>query len=183
MIALATACIALGVFPLAYAGALESVTGSAEGVTPFLRTLGAPLQMTAIATALTFAALLVATRRSPRQVTWDCGYAQPSARMQYTARSLSEWITSRLLPRFLAPASQVPVVTALHPTDARFTVDVDEPFADRFLQPLAARWARRAMRLRWLQQGRLAAYVLYIFAALIAGVAWVVLFPYVEAIR
>jgi hypothetical protein len=34
------------------------------------------------------------------------------------------------------------------------------------------------MRLRWMQQGRLPVYLLYIFVALLAGVVWVVLFPY-----
>jgi len=179
LVVLAVACIALGMFPLALAGALETVTGSSEAVTPFLRALGGPLQVAAVVTALTLAALVAATRRSPRRLTWDCGYAQPTARMQYTARSLSEWLTSRLLPQFLRPAAQVTEPTALYPTTATFSVVVDEPFADRVLQPLAAKWAARAMRLRWLQQGRLPLYLLYIFVALLAGVGWVVLFPYV----
>ncbi len=183
LVVLAVACIALGMFPLAFAGALETVTGSSEAVTPFLRALGAPLQVAAVVTALTFAALIARTRRSPRRLTWDCGYAQPTARMQYTARSLSEWLTSRLLPRFLSPATQITAASALYPTHATFAVDVDEPFADRILQPLAAKWAIRAMRLRWLQQGRLPLYLLYIFVALLAGVVWVVLFPYVGSIR
>ena len=183
LVVLAVACIALGMFPLAFAGALETVTGNSDAVTPFLHALGAPLQIAAVVTALTFAALVAATRRSPRRLTWDCGYAQPTARMQYTSRSLSEWLTSRLLPRFLRPVARITAATALYPTTAAFAVDVDEPFADRMLQPLAAKWAVRAMRLRWLQQGRLPLYLLYIFVALLAGVAWVVLFPYVGGIR
>lgn len=182
LVVLAVACIALGVFPLAFAGALETVTGHSDAVTPFLRALGGPLRIAAAATALTLAALVAATRRSPRQLTWDCGYAQPTSRMQYTARSLSEWLTT-LLPRFLRPAARITEGTALYPTSAAFAVDVDEPFADRFLQPLAARWAARAMRLRWLQQGRLPIYLLYIFVALLAGVGWVVLFPYLGSMR
>lgn len=183
LVALAGACLALGVLPLAFAGALETVTGSPESITPFLRALGTPLQVAAVGIALTLAALVAATRRSPRRPTWDCGYAQPTARMQYTARSLSEWFTSRLLPRFLRPAVQLPAVTALNPSPATFAVDVDEPFADRVLQPLAAKWAARAMWLRWLQQGKLSLYLLYVFVALLAGVAWVVVFPYLEGIR
>lgn len=183
LVVLAAACIALGVYPSAVAGALESVTGSSEAVTPFLRALGVPIQVAAVVTALILAALVAATRRSPRQPTWDCGYAQPTARMQYTARSLSEWFTGRLLPRFLRPAERIAGATGLYPATAAFAVDVDEPFADRILQPLAATWSARATRLRWLQQGRLAVYVLYIFVALLAGVAWVVLFPYVGSIR
>ena len=116
-------------------------------------------------------------------MTWDCGYAQPTARMQYTAGSLSEWFTSRLLPRFLRPAFRVTAPSTLYPTAATFTVDVDEPFADRILQPFAARWAARAMWLRWMQQGRLSLYLLYIFVALLASVTWVVVFPHTGALR
>lgn len=178
LVVLAAACVALGIFPLAIAGALGTVTGDSGALVPFLRSLGAPVQIAAVAIAATLAALIAATRRSPRRATWDCGYAQPTARMQYTARSLSEWLTSRLLPRFLSPAVRVTAVTALYPTTAAFAVDIDEPFADRVLQPFAQKWANRAMRLRWLQQGRLPLYLLYIFVALLAGVAWVVIFPY-----
>jgi hypothetical protein len=35
--------------------------------------------------------------------TWGCGYAAPTARMQYTARSFSEFISYRLLPRTMRP--------------------------------------------------------------------------------
>src|SRR5438067_1556824 len=31
-------------------------------------------------------------------VTWDCGYAHPQARMQYTAASLAEPVSSRFAP-------------------------------------------------------------------------------------
>jgi len=179
LVILAGACIALGVFPLAIGSALGTVTGNPGAIAPFLRALGAPLQIAMVATAATLGALIAVTRQSPRRVTWDCGYAQPTARMQYTARSLSEWMTSGLLPRFLRPAVRITTATALHPMTASFAVDVDEPFADRVLQPFAAKWAARAMRLRWLQQGRLSLYLLYIFVALLAGVAWVVVFPYV----
>lgn len=183
LVVLAAACVALGIFPPAIAGALGTVTGEADAITPFLRALGAPLQIAAVATATTLAALIAATRRSPRRATWDCGYAQPNARMQYTARSLSEWFTSRLLPRFLRPAVRVTAATALYPSTASFAVAVDEPFADRVLQPVAKRWASRAMRLRWLQQGRLPLYLLYIFMALLGGIVWIVAFPYLGGSR
>ncbi len=180
---LAFACIAPGVVPFAFAGALEAVTGHSDVVTPLLRALGTPLQIAAVMIALVLAGLVAVTRRSPRRPTWDCGYAQPGASMQYTASSLSEWLTSRLLPRFLRPASRITAATSLYPTTAAFATEVDEPFADRVLQPLAKKWAGYAMRLRWLQQGRLSVYVLYIFVALLAGIVWVVLFPYVGSLR
>jgi NADH:ubiquinone oxidoreductase subunit 5 (subunit L)/multisubunit Na+/H+ antiporter MnhA subunit len=182
LVVLAFACVAFGIVPFAFTKALETVTGHSDA-TPLLHALGAPLQSAAVVIALVLAGLVAATRRSPRRPTWDCGYAQPTARMQYTASSLSEWLTSHLLPRFLRPATRISAATALYPTTASFATEVDEPFADRILQPLAKRWARHAMRLRWLQQGRLAVYVLYIFVALLAGIVWVVLFPYVGSVR
>jgi hypothetical protein len=101
--------------------------------------------------------------------------------MQYTAGSLSEWFTARLLPSFFLPASRVTSPAALFPLRARLEVAVDEPFADRILEPLARRWARRAMRVRVMQQGRLPLYLLYIFVTLLVLVAWLVVFPMVGA--
>jgi hydrogenase-4 component B len=183
LLILAVACIGLGVFPASVARPLETITGVPGVLGPFLRALSVPLQAAAVAAALAVALLAAVTRRSPRRTTWDCGYARPTARMQYSAGSLSEWFTRRLLPRFLRPAFRSPALTSLYPTTAAFTIDVDEPFADRLLRPLAAKWAVRAMRLRWLQQGRLPLYLLYIFLTLLVSVAWVVVFPHLGAQR
>jgi hydrogenase-4 component B len=180
---LALACMALGMFPATIAGALETITGAAGTIAPLLRALAMPLQAAAVATAVGVVSLLAATRRSPRRLTWDCGYARPTPRMQYTAGGLSEWLTSRLLPQFLRPAFRLSAPAALYPTTATLSIDVDEPFADRILEPLAEWWTVRAMRLRWLQQGRLPLYLLYIFVTLIAGVVWVVAFPHFGAGR
>jgi hypothetical protein len=39
-------------------------------------------------------------------------------------------------------------------------------------QPFLARWADRFVRLRWLQQGILHIYILYILAVLVAALGW-----------
>jgi hydrogenase-4 component B len=163
---LAVACLAIGLVPQVLWIALRHVTGDAVAYAPFLRAISMPLQILAVLMIATLAALLAITRRSPRQLTWDCGYAQPTARMQYTSGGLSEWFTARILPRFLTMSGVA-----------------DEPFADRIIRPLAGAFALRAMRLRWLQQGRLPLYLLYSFVTLIAGVAWVALFPLVGGLR
>lgn len=177
LIVLALACIGLGVVPAAIAPALETVAGVPGAVSPLLGSLAVPLPLVAGATALAVAGLLASARRSPRRPTWDCGYAAPSSRMQYTPGSLSEWLTSRLLPSFLRPSIRRSGPEGLLPRQARMDVTTDEPVADRILLPLAARWGDRAMRLRWMQQGRLPVYLVYIFVTLLAGVAWVVIFP------
>ncbi len=185
LVVLSAACLALGVFPAAVASALETVTGAPGVVAPFLIALGAPVALAFLATALTVLALVASTRKSPRRATWDCGYARPTASMQYTARSLSEWFTSRLLPRFLSPAIRLPVLHGLHPSagSAVFGVNVDEPFTDRVLLPFAARWGVRAMQVRRLQHGRLPLYLLYILVTLLASIAWAVVFPLLWAGR
>ena len=182
LVILGMTSIMLGLFPAAIARALETITGVPGVIAPFLHAIALPLQLGAVAIALTLSVLLAATRHSPRRPTWDCGYARPTPRMQYTARSLSEWFTTHLTPRFLRPAARTLAPAGLYPATSAFATDVDEPFADRLLQPLAARWAARAMRLRWLQQGRLPLYLLYIFFTLVASVAWVVAFPYVARV-
>ena len=46
-------------------------------------------------------------KRSATDTTWGCGYAAPSARMQYTARAFSELLSERLIPRSLRPRLSV----------------------------------------------------------------------------
>ncbi len=179
LVILAIACLAFGVFPAAIAGPLETITGASGVIAAFLHAMSLPLQLGAVASALGLTALLAGTRRAPRSLTWDCGYARPTARMQYTAQSISEWFTSHLTPRLFRPAIRLRVPSGLYPERAAFAVEVDEPFADRLLEPLAWRWAARLMRLRWLQQGRLHFYLIYIFVTLIACVVWMLVFPLV----
>src|SRR5258708_35344098 len=99
--------------------------------------------------------------------------------MQYAARRREDWFTGHPTPRFSRPAVRGGLPPGLYPDSASFAMDVDEPFADRLLHPLAWRWAARIMRVRWLQQGRLQFYLIYIFVPLIACVVWVVVFPLV----
>jgi hydrogenase-4 component B len=178
LLVLASICILTGLVPAVTALPLELVVDGAAGVvTPFLGLLTIPLQLSALAVFSLTVVMLAATRRSPRVPTWDCGYAAPSARMQYTSGSLSEWISQRLTPSFLRPHVSVRMPDAVFPGESRLTVRVDEPFADRVVQPIAERWARRAVRLRWVQQGRLHLYLLYILATLLAGIVWAIVFP------
>ena len=181
LVVLGVLCVALGVFPAVLAPPLETITGAPGTLAPLFRGLSLPLLAAAVASALVLALLVARTRRSPRRPTWDCGYARPAARMQYTAGSLSEWFTAHLLPSFFLPASRVTSPASLFPVRASLEVAVDEPFADRLLEPLARRWARRAMRVRVMQQGRLPLYLLYIFVTLLVLVAWLVVFPVVAS--
>lgn len=182
MLLLAVAAIALGVAVAPAIAALAPLAGSraaVDAIAPFASTL----PLLALAGVAATIGVVFAARRSPRVPTWGCGYAAPSARMQYTGRSLGEWLTERLVPSFIAPRVELERPRGIFPAAARLAVDARDPFAVRIYLPVARRWARRAMQLRWLQQGRLTIYLLYILVTLLAFIAWSLVNPLLEALR
>ncbi len=181
---LAGACALIGLVPRAVAPLLERAVAAwlpatAPAFTGGLAVL-APLAWIGILGALLLAtagggwALLVWLRplaRVPRTVTWDCGYARPTARMQYTASSFADTLTG-LFRWVLRPREHRPVLRAPFAVAAHFESHVDDPVLDRELLP-AARVARRELsRFRGLQQGLTQNYVLYILIAVVLLLIW-----------
>jgi formate hydrogenlyase subunit 3/multisubunit Na+/H+ antiporter MnhD subunit len=184
---LAAACLVLGVWPSAAVPALlaaESAWLGAPVETAFLRATLAPPTwgLAALAAVLALAgALLAALRpRAPRRVpTWDCGYAAPTARMQYTSGSFGAALTT-VLPGFLAPTSAAPVTDGAFSRAASFRSEAADPFGARLYEPLAERLGGRLARLRRLQSGRLTLYLVYVFLTMLVTLAWSVLRPWVR---
>ncbi len=104
--------------------------------------------------------------------TWDCGYAAPTSRMQYTGRSLGQWLGEQLLPRRLGPSVRRQEPRGFFPVIARFSASTPDPFHARLFAPVFSSWADRLNRLRWLQQGRIGIYLLYILIVLVGLLAW-----------
>ena len=107
--------------------------------------------------------------------TWDCGYAEPTPRIQYTSVSFSQWPVS-LLSFFLLPRESLPSTHTQ--ADRPFSrpapfarVIVDVPL-ERMLVPAMRQLASWSARLRVLQSGRTQAYFLYMLITLIALLAW-----------
>ncbi|PKN55201.1 MAG: hypothetical protein CVU56_22500 [Deltaproteobacteria bacterium HGW-Deltaproteobacteria-14] len=126
----------------------------------------AGLAATGLAVAL--AARRLTRGRSRAAVgTWGCGYAAPTARIQYTASSLSDMATQLLRP-FTWPRRAAPELTAALPAPAAFSEATPDPVLDRLVAPAAARAGRVLPRLRSFQHGRVQAYLLYILVALVA---------------
>jgi hypothetical protein len=93
--------------------------------------------------------------------------------MQYTARSFSETLSEHLLPRALRPRVSAPAIPSTpFPQRAVFESSSDDPLTRGFFEPFLARWADRFARLRWMQQGMLHVYLVYILVALLTGLAW-----------
>jgi hypothetical protein len=132
-----------------------------------LMTLGVVLWAGAVVAALAAWRLV---RRRREAETWGCGYAAPSARMQYSGASFAEGI-HRLLPRVLRARITATHSTELFPSPANLSADRQDPFTRSAYEPLLDRGARRFGQLRWVQQGLLHLYILYVVLAVVAVIA------------
>ena len=180
---LAAGCVLLSLRPglalqpvAAFAGQVfgARVATDALALAPSLGTLGALSAGLVVAVALV-ALLLVS--RLPRVAaappTWDCGYAAPTARMQYTARSFSGFATGSILPGALAPHTRAERPLGLFPAAGALAAEEKDPLTRSWYEPFFTRVADRFTSLRWLQQGELHAYLFYILAVVVAALTWV----------
>ncbi len=182
---LATLCAVMGLGGIALIHLLIPATAQLAHVTraaataqlvPFTGPLGKALivSLTLLGLAAGLALLrysLLAGRSVRSAVTWDCGYEQPSARMQYSAASFSQPLTT-LARGLLWARERVVGPQGYFPRIASFESKTPDLWTERLYGPLlrAVDWS--GARLRWLQQGRLAIYLLYIFATLVVLLVW-----------
>jgi hydrogenase-4 component B len=177
--ALALACVAIGLAPALLAPVLEA---AAYAVDPSLVAAGlglaavAPLGAVSLAAALLLGAaalaalpLLGALRRPAGPTpTWDCGYAAPSPRMQYTASSFADGLVGLLRWALWMEASE-PRLRETFPGPARLHTHLPDPMLDRLALPAARRVGELSLWFRWMQRGHIHTYVLYILAALVVA--------------
>lgn len=125
--------------------------------------------------AIAAAVMLVARRigRPELTETWGCGYAGGVPRAQYSARGFAELLTTRALPSWLGPRPRARPPEGAFPVASSFATDIADPATRGIYEPLLIRMGDRFVRLRFLQQGNLHIYLLYVLAAVIAGLTWV----------
>jgi len=176
MAALALCCIAIGVLPQLVLGALGAALASFD---PALfepaeaLALTAPFGFVTLTAAVLLGAsaataALIGWRSARRELTWDCGYAVPSVRMQYTASSFAGGLVD-LFRWALWTEVHASDVAGTFPGPARLATHLPDPVLDRMILP-ATRWlARASLWMRWLQRGHLHSYVLYILIAVIVA--------------
>lgn len=133
------------------------------------------LLLASVAAAFVLLRLLQRRRPSVQGSTWGCGFTLPTARMSYTGDAYSELCFRHVLPHALQPDVEGGVVTGLFPAAARLSRTSTDPVLQHQLRPFFNRMADRCLRLRWLQQGRLSIYLLYMFASALTLMAWVFL--------
>jgi len=165
MFLLGAACLALGLMPTIALGpaarVVARIAAPAGGVAASQTALAGAALIGTLAAALLGAVLVVGALRStlgPRRprarvLTWGCGYARPTTRMQYTASSFGAPLLSAfgsvMQPR-------------VHRTPTSFATDPEDRVVDRLLGLAWNRVKTGAMSLRPLQQGRVTTYLQYI---------------------
>jgi hydrogenase-4 component B len=103
--------------------------------------------------------------------TWDCGYAAPAPRMQYTSSSFAELLVG-IFGWALRPRRHGPDLVGPFPAAAGFHSHVPDIVLDRAIVPGFGLAGRIVARLRPIQQGSLHLYLVYILLALFALLVW-----------
>ena len=116
-------------------------------------------------------AIALSKRSVSSNVTWDCGYAQPSPRMQYTASSFAQPFTETF--DLLLQTRRILIAPhGLFPKEASFATETSDPYQEHIYRPLFREIGRDLSRLRPLQQGQVQLYILYIAVTLLALLLW-----------
>ena len=182
MVVAAFGCAAIGLFPATAVPLLENASRMWAGLPTSSASVAtlAPLRwITVLGLGLValLAAIVLLSRALPRSrvvaasPTWDCGYARPTSRMQYTGSSFGRSIVD-LFAFILRREQHRPNVRGIFPGDAVFRSIVPETVLDRLVIPVFQAAGRRAPRLRVLQQGQTQMYVLYVLIITIVLLVW-----------
>jgi formate hydrogenlyase subunit 3/multisubunit Na+/H+ antiporter MnhD subunit len=127
------------------------------------------LAIAAIVIVTTLAVRLFYHRRSRVTPVWDCGFGGLSARMQDTAEGFGQPIR-HIFGSFFAMTRELPSPFDRAP---RYRVTVADRIWQVLYVPLGSLVQRATDTVAWLQQGRIATYLLYSFVTLVLLLALV----------
>jgi NADH:ubiquinone oxidoreductase subunit 5 (subunit L)/multisubunit Na+/H+ antiporter MnhA subunit len=185
MALLAVLCIVIGLAAPVIVGASADVVAAATGVASGsvrvqLATVTGPLGMTVSVFAVLIVLALLAwlfrvhrlrARRIGSGPVWGCGYLFPSAKMQYTASSFVQPVTTQFHLFVRNREISVPP-TGYFPTSASYSSDSGDPWLRLLFAPTFRWFDRIVSRLDVLQHGHIHVYVLYVAATLVALLLW-----------
>jgi NADH:ubiquinone oxidoreductase subunit 5 (subunit L)/multisubunit Na+/H+ antiporter MnhA subunit len=185
MVILVAGCAAIGLFaPFAlglFKHILPALTGLPEMQVEELVSRGMgvliPVMIAAWGLAAVVAGLfllrsrLLKGRVVTRSLTWDCGYVNPSPRMQYTGSSFAQPLTE-FFKMVLKPQRHFVRPEGYFPRVASFSMETPDVFLGKFYVPVFGGLYRWIMGWRWFQHGRLQLYILYIIGTLLVLLVW-----------
>jgi len=175
MLALAGVCVTIGLAPVLFWPVVARAVGSWR---PAWVTMASPVPLVTLGSVHVVLAILVLVavawlwRKAHvnglrRGLTWDCGYAAPAARMQYTSASFGG-IVAGWFGWILQPERKMRRPRGHFPTEAIRLERVPETVLERIIGPVSGAIMQVSTAVRRLQQGRLQFYILYVVAGLIA---------------
>ena len=185
MAVLAVLCVIIGLgAPLvisALADVVAVATGAAAGS---IRAQLAPAIASLLITVVIFVVLILlavvvwllrarrlAGRRIGRGPVWGCGYLFPSPRMQYTASSFAQPLTTQF-HLFVRNREAFSPPQGYFPRAASYASDSGDPWLRLLFAP-TFRWFDRIVgQLNVIQHGHIHVYVLYVAATLVALLFW-----------
>jgi hypothetical protein len=145
----------------------------AEAVTPLAHVVGiAALLLSLVGGLMYLRWRLLRDRPVTVSETWGCGYAQPTARMQYTASSFSQPVTELFRPMLGTTTSEKPVLSEYFPAEQALTTETPDLWRERLYQPVFLAVRTVLAGLHWLQHGRLQVYVLYVALTIFFLLIW-----------
>jgi len=156
--------------PLASAGVVYAVPTILDPILHWTSLLGAGL----LAVIVVFWVLRKAMggKHAARSFgTWDCGYARPTERMQYTGSSYAQPLTD-MFSWMLRTQKTTERIADPFPKHTRFLSHTEDLFLHRIFQPVFHWTDRLLAKGRVLQGGRVQVYILYILVTLILLLAY-----------
>ena len=178
MIALAVACICIGVLPGLFVPLAVEATastglfdGAAVAIGPFLEltsniTLVALIFLGGLAALVLLRFALYRGKTVTRSGTWGCGFTQPNPRMQYTGSSYAASILEFF--RAVAPLREEHrAIEGRFPEPTQYHSHVED-VAERSSATVIVRPVMALFdRMRWIQHGDIHLYIGYILAAIV----------------
>ncbi len=182
MMLLGAGCVAIGLAPFVF---WPAVVRAVDAWNPIWTTAETPVALVSLGKVHVFLALValgaavwlwrrVQNGGFARAMTWDCGYAVPTARMQYTAASFASIITE-WFAWILRPVRHEHRPEAVLPDRASFSEHTPETVLEKVVEPAGGLVMRVSMLARRLQHGRIQSYLLYMLIGL-ATLAILILF-------
>ena len=185
LVLLASGCILLGFFPSFVISSLSVVTlelglgGLPVNHAPWWLLLPIPERQSSYAPLVFFAVILAVVvlsifsvrlfyhQRVRRSAAWDCGFGRATSRMQDTAEGFGQPIRHLFQPLFTV-VRQLPGPFDTAPT---YRLEIGDRIWLALYEPLGPLVRRVADKVAWLQQGRIATYLLYSFVTLVVLLA------------
>src|SRR5271165_4647066 len=182
---LAIGCALLGFFPTHVISLLSLVTrqiglgGLPASNAPWWLLVPIPERQSSYAPLAFFAVIAVVVvlaivsvrffyhQRVRKGAAWDCGFGRLTSRMQDTAEGFGQPIRHLFQPLF-AIVRELPGPFDSKP---RYRLEIADRFWRTLYQPLGSLVRLAADKVAWLQQGRIATYLLYSFVTLVVLLA------------